>query len=81
MGLLSYEKKYDVKLPKLYQIRGKIDVQYCRRAQRSPIQEKKNITVQCYSIFPPSTLLFFTNIPIINERVLISILISAEKIH
>ena len=39
-----------------------------------------NILVQCYSIFTSSTLYFFTNILIINERVSISILISNEKI-
>ena len=47
-GLSSYEKKYDAKLAKLYQIRGRADVQYSRRAQRAQIQEK-NILVQCYS--------------------------------
>ena len=55
-GLSSYKRKYDAKLPKLYQIRGRTDVQYSRRAQRARIQEKKNIIVQCYSIFTSSTL-------------------------
>ena len=55
-GLSSYEKKYDAKLPKLYQIRGRADVQYSGRAQRAQIQEKKNTLVQCYSIFTSSTL-------------------------
>ena len=75
-GLSSYEKNYGAKTPKLYQIRGGKDFQYSRRAQ---IQEKKNILVQCYSIFTSSTLYFLTNIPIINERVSISILVSTEK--
>ena len=52
-------EEYDAKLPKLYQIRGRADVQYSRRAQRARIQEKKNIIVQCYSIFTSSTLQFF----------------------
>ena len=55
-GLPSYEKKYDATLPKLYQIRGRTDVQYSGRAQRAQIQEKKNTLVQCYSIFTSSTL-------------------------
>ena len=55
-GLSSYEKKYDATLPKLYQIRGRTDVQYSGRAQRAQIQEKKNTLVQCYSIFTSSTL-------------------------
>ena len=42
-GLSSYEKKYDAKLPKLYQIRGRTDVQYSRRAQRAQIQEKRTL--------------------------------------
>ena len=75
-GLSLYEKKYDAKLPKLYQIRGRADVQYSGRAQ---IQEKKNILVQCYSIFTSSTLYFLKNIPIINKRVSISFLVSTEK--
>ena len=79
-GLSPYEKKYDAKLPKLYQIRGRADIQYSGRAQRAQIQEKKNIIVQCYLIFTSSTLQFFTNMSIINERVSISILISAKKI-
>ena len=33
--LSSYEKKYDDKLPKLYQIRERTDVQYFGRAQRA----------------------------------------------
>ena len=49
-GLSSYEKKYDAKFSKLYQIRGRGNVQYSGRAQRAQIQEKKNILVQCYSI-------------------------------
>ena len=40
-GLSPYEKKYDAKLPKLYQIRGGAYVQYSRRAQRAQIQEKR----------------------------------------
>ena len=55
-GLSSYEKKYDATLPKLYQIRGRTDVQYSGRVQRAQIQEKKNTLVQCYSIFTSSTL-------------------------
>ena len=79
-GLSSYEKKYDAKLPKLYQIRGKADVHYSRRAQRAQIQEKKNILIHCYSIFPSSTLYFLTSIPIINKRVSIFFLVSTKKI-
>ena len=56
------------------------DVQHCRRAQRSQIHEKRNNLVQCYSIFISSTLYFLINIPIINERVSISMLVSTEKI-
>ena len=40
-GLSLCEKKYDAKLPKLYQIRGRADVQYSGRVQRAQIQEKK----------------------------------------
>ena len=40
-GLSSYKKTYDAKLPKLYQIRGRADVQYSGRAQRPLIQEKR----------------------------------------
>ena len=39
-------KKYDAKLPRLYQIRARTDVQYSRRAQRAQVQEinfKSNI--------------------------------------
>ena len=78
-GLSSYEKKYDVKLPKLYQIRGREDVQSSGRAQRAQIQEKKNLLVKCYLIFTSSTLYLLTNIPIINAKVSISILVSTEK--
>ena len=78
-GLSSYEKKYDAKLPKLYEIRGRAGVQYSRRVQRAQIQENKNILLQCYSIFTSSTLSFLTNIPIINENVSISILVPTEK--
>ena len=78
-GLSSYEKKYDTKLPKLYLIRRRADVQYSGRAQRAQIQEKKNILVQCYSIFTSSTLCFLKNISIINKRVSISFLVSTEK--
>ena len=46
-GLSSYEKKYDAKLSKLYQIIGRADVQYSRRAQTAQIQEKTNIIKQC----------------------------------
>ena len=42
-GLSSYEKKYDAKLRKLYQIRGRTDVQYSRRTQRAQIQEKRTL--------------------------------------
>ena len=77
----SYKKKYDAKLSKLYQIRGGTDVQYFGRAQAAQIQEKKNILVQCYSIFTSSTLYFLTKIPIINERISIFILVSTEKNH
>ena len=124
-GLSPYEKKYDAKLPKLYQIRGRADVttqkmkffikdffskcdqirrkmwiwshllkkflmknfnfwvvrSIFKKVQRAQIHENKNILVQCYSIFTSSTLYFFTNIPIINERVSISILVSTEKNH
>ena len=41
------KKKYDAKLPELYQIRGRADVQYSKRAQTAQIQEKKNIIVKC----------------------------------
>ena len=68
------------KLPKLYQIRERIDNRYSGRGQSAQIQEKKYILVQCYLIFT-STLYFFTNIPIINERVSISIFVSTEKNH
>ena len=78
-GLSSYEKKYDAKLPKLYQIRVRADAQYSRSIQRAQIQEKKNTLVQCYSIFTSSTLYFFTNIPTINEILFTSILVSTEK--
>ena len=78
-GLSSYEKKYDAKLPKLYQIRARADVQYSRSIQRAQIQEKKNTLVQCYSIFTSSTLYFLTNIPTINEIVFTSIVVSTEK--
>ena len=78
-GLSSYEKKYDAKLPKLYQIRARADAQYSRSIQRAQIQEKKNTLVQCYSIFTSSTLYFFTNIPTINEILFTSILVSTEK--
>ena len=67
--------------PKLCQIRERADIQYFGRTQRTQIQEKKNILVQCYSIFTSSTLYFLTNIPIINERLSISILVSTEKNH
>ena len=40
-GLSSYEKRYDAKLPKLYQIRGSTDNQYSGRAQKAQIHEKK----------------------------------------
>ena len=56
------------------------DVQHCRRAQRAQIHVKRNNLVQCYSIFISSTLYFLINIPIINERVSISIFVSTEKI-
>ena len=39
--LSFYEKKYDGKLPKLYQIRGRINDQYSSRAHRALIQEKR----------------------------------------
>ena len=35
--LSLYEKKYNAKLPKLYKIRGRTDVQYSARAQRAQI--------------------------------------------
>ena len=74
-------RKNDAKLPKLYQIRGRADVKYSGGVQRAQIQEKKNILVQCYSISTSSTLYFLTNIPIINERVSISFIVSTEKNH
>ena len=73
-GLWSYEKKYDAKLPKLYQIRGRADVQYSGRVQRAQIQEKKE-----YSRPVLLNIHFFYIIPIINERVSISFLVSTEK--
>ena len=45
-----------IKKKKQHQIRGRADVQYSGGAQRAQIQEKKNIIVQCYSIFDSSTL-------------------------
>ena len=42
-GYCRLRKRYDAKLPTLYDIRGRTDVQYSRRAQRAHIQEKKNI--------------------------------------
>ena len=77
--LSLYEKKYDAKLPKLCQIRGRTDVQYSARTQVAQIQEKNNTLVQCYSIFTSSALYFLKNIPIINKRVCISFLVSTEK--
>ena len=74
-GLSSYEKKYDAKFSKLYQIRGRGNVQYSGRAQRAQIQEKKNILVQC-----SFTLYFLTNIPTIYERVSISLMSLLRKI-
>ena len=55
-GLSSYEKKYDAKLAKLYQIRGRADVQYSRRAQRAQIQETRIFlpNVIRYSLLFPS---------------------------
>ena len=50
------KKKYDAKNSKLYQIRGRADVQYSRRAQKAQTQEKTNIIIQFYSIFTSSTL-------------------------
>ena len=79
-GLSSYKKKNDAKLPKLYQVRGRADVQYSGKAQRAQIQGKKNILVQCFSIFT-SSLYFLTNIPIINGRVSISFLVPTKKDH
>ena len=79
-GAVVLREKLWSKTSKLYQLRGKADVQYSGKAQRAPIQEKKNIIVQCYSIFTSSTLYFLTNIPIINERVSIYSLVSAKKI-
>ena len=38
-GLSPYEKKYDAKLPELYQIRGTADVQYSGRAQKAQIHK------------------------------------------
>ena len=35
--------------------------------------------MQCYSIFTSTTLYFFTNTPITNEKVSISIFVSTEK--
>ena len=51
-----YEKKYDAKLPKLYQIRERTDIHYSRRAQRAQIHEKRTFlsnviwySVLCYN--------------------------------
>ena len=35
VGTELYEKKYDAKLPKLYHIRGRADVQYSRKKEYS----------------------------------------------
>ena len=77
-GLSSYEKRYDAKLHKLYQIRWRTEFNILEELKHFKFKKK---IVQCYSIFTSSTLYFFTNILIINERVSISILNSAEKIH
>ena len=37
----SYEKKYEAKLPNLYQMRGETDVQYSRRIQNLIIKKKR----------------------------------------
>ena len=48
----------DAKLSKLYQIRGRADVYYSGRAQRAPIQEKKEYShpmlfdIHFYVMFP-----------------------------
>ena len=54
--LSSGEKKYDAKISKLYQIRGRADFQYSGRAQRAQIQEKKNILIKEFP-FPSLSLL------------------------
>ena len=79
-GLSSYEKKYDAKLPELYQIRGRADVQYSGRAQKAQIHKKRIFSSNFFIIFTSSRLYFLTNIPIINERVFTPILVSTEKI-
>ena len=50
-GYCRLRKRYDAKLPTLYQIRGRTDVQYSRRAQRAQIQEKKNIILSDIHFF------------------------------
>ena len=42
---------------------------------------KRTFLSKCYSIFFSFTLYFLTNIPIINERVSISLLVSTKKNH
>ena len=80
-GLSSYEKKYDAKLPKLYETERKQTFNILEELKKLKFKKKKNILVQCDSIFTSSTLYFLTNITIINERVSISILVSPEKNH
>ena len=59
-------------------MRRRIDVQYSERVQRAQIQEKKNVLVQCYSIF---TSLRYTSIQtyiLLLKEFSISIFVSSE---
>ena len=55
-GTVVLREAYHAKLPKSYQIRGRADVQYSRRAQRAQIQETRIFlpNVIRYSLLFPS---------------------------
>ena len=78
-GLSSYEKMYDAILSKLYQIKGEQMFNIPEKLKELKFKKKKkNILIQFYLIFTSSTIYLITNMPIINERVSISVLVSAE---
>ena len=72
--VILQEKSMIHNFPNYIKLEGEQTFNVLEEPKELKFINKKNILIQCSSIFTSSTLYFLTNIPIINERNYISIL-------
>ena len=66
--------------PNSIKLEGETTFSILEELKELKFKKKENLLVKCDLIFTSSTLYLLTNIPIINAKVSISILVSIEKI-